>query len=256
MFINIVVEQYINHITPTPFNLVADPSVAWDANWNRPNWITAEFSLLYRWHSLMPDVIDWPGGPIPLRAFSLNNQPLLDSGLAAAMTAAAAQPAAALGALNTNPALLWIEELAANQARLNHLASYNAYRVQFGMDRAEAFSDITSDPKVEAALRALYPTPDDVEFYPGLFAEDRVDKSPLPGLLLRMVGVDAFSQALTNPLLSEHVWNEATFTPWGFQLIQDTHSLGQILQRQGAAVDPTDITMTQKSWSRGGWHLP
>jgi hypothetical protein len=256
MFINIVVEQYINHITPTPFNLVSDPSVAWDANWNRPNWITAEFSLLYRWHSLMPDVIDWPGQSIPLAQFALNNQPLLDSGLGAAMKAAAAQPSAALGALNTNPAILWIEELAANQARLNHLASYNAYRVQFGMPPATTFSDITSDPKVEAALRALYPTPDDIEFYPGLFAEDRVDKSPLPGLLLRMVGVDAFSQALTNPLLSEHVFNAATFTPWGLQLIQDTHSLGQILQRQGAAADPTDITMTQKSWAAGGWHLP
>lgn len=61
MFIKIVVEQYINHITPLPFNLVADPSVAWAADWNRPNWITAEFSLLYRWHSLMPDAIQWPG---------------------------------------------------------------------------------------------------------------------------------------------------------------------------------------------------
>ena len=55
MFIKIVVEHYINHITPLPFSLRADPSVAWTANWNRPNWITVEFSLLYRWHSLMPD---------------------------------------------------------------------------------------------------------------------------------------------------------------------------------------------------------
>ena len=29
MFIKIVVEQYINHITPAPFNLAADPQVAW-----------------------------------------------------------------------------------------------------------------------------------------------------------------------------------------------------------------------------------
>jgi prostaglandin-endoperoxide synthase 2 len=41
-----------------------------------------------------------------------------------------------------------------------------------------------------------------------------------------MVGVDAFSQALTNPLLSQHLYNEDTFTPWGFALITETSSLG------------------------------
>ena len=76
-------------------------------------------------------------------------------------------------------------------------------------------------------LQSLYPTLDDIEFYPGLFSKDRVAKSPLPGLLLCMVGIDAFSQALTNPLLSEHVFNEATFTAWGLQLILDTHSLAR-----------------------------
>ena len=82
-----------------------------------------------------------------------------------------------------------------------------------------------------------------------------MSKSPLPELLARMVAVDAFSQALTNPLLAEHVFNEDTFTPWGLQLINDTHSLGDILKRQGVAVDPKTITMTQPSWSYG-WHIP
>jgi Animal haem peroxidase len=247
IFIKIVVEQYINHISPTPFNLIADPSVAWTANWNRPNWITAEFSLLYRWHSLMPDAIDWSSGHIPLGNFGLDNRPLIGVGLAAAFSAAARQAAAELGALNTNAAILGLETLAVLQARFNHLASYNAYRVQFGLNAAQSFSDIASDPRVAAVLQELYPTPDDVEFYPGLFAEE--SKSPLPGLLLRMVGVDAFSHALTNPLLSEHVFNETTFTSLGFQLIQDTKSLGDILVRQGAAVNPKTITMIQPSWS-------
>src|SRR6201999_1964899 len=105
--------------------------------------------------------------------------------------------------------------LAVQQARTNRLASYNAYRQQFGMTPAASFSDITSNPRIAGLLAQLCATPDDVEFYPGLFAEDRVPKSPLPGLLLRMVGVDAFSQALTNPLLSEHVFNAETFTDWG-----------------------------------------
>ncbi len=255
LFIKIVVEQYINHISPAPFNLVCDPSIAWQAEWNRPNWITAEFSLVYRWHSLMPDAINWPGGPIPLAQFGLDNRPLLQSGLVSAFAAAAAQPAACLGACNTSEAIMWIESLAVQQGRDNRLDTYNAYRRQFSMVPAETFADISSDPHIQDILGRLYPTPDDVEFYPGLFAEDRVDKSPLPGLLLQMVAVDAFSQALTNPLVSEHVWNEATFTPWGFELIQETKSLGDIIVRQGSPIDPRKITMTQPGWSYG-WHIP
>ena len=256
MFIKIVIEQYINHISPAPFNLVADPSVAWDADWNRPNWITAEFSLVYRWHSLMPETLVFGGGaPVPLAAFRLDNSSLTGVGLGAAFKAAAAQPAAELGALNTGAALMMVEEFAIEQARSNRLAGYNAYRAQFGLDRAHSFNDISSDPRVVANLKSLYPTPDDVEFYPGLFAEDRVKRSPLPGLLLQMVAVDAFSQALTNPLLSAHVYNEATFTPWGFQLIADTKSLGDILKRLGLVSDPKTITMTQPTWSYG-WDMP
>jgi prostaglandin-endoperoxide synthase 2 len=255
MFIKIVVEQYINHITPIPFNFVADPSVAWTANWNRPNWVTAEFSLLYRWHSLMPDVIDWQGAPIPIATLGLNNQPLLNVGLEAAFTIAADQPAAALGALNTNAALLPLERLAVLQARTNRLDTYNAYRDQFGLPKAKSFTDISSNLRIVDILQNLYDTVDDVEFYPGLFSEDRVPKCPLPGLLLRMVGVDAFSQALTNPLLSEHVFNEKTFTAWGLKLIKDTRCLGDLLVRQGAKTDPKAVTMTQSTW-RYSWDMP
>jgi prostaglandin-endoperoxide synthase 2 len=248
MFIKIVVEHYINHITPLPFSLRADPSVAWNANWNRPNWITVEFSLLYRWHSLMPDVIQWTTGGIPIGDFTLNNQPLIDVGLDAAFSAAASQPTGELGVFNTADALLPIEILAVEQARANRLDTYNKYRVAFGMPPAQQFSDISKDQDVAALLQQLYGVPDSVEFYPGLFAEDLVPDCPLPGLLLRMVAVDAFSQALTNPLLSEHVFNATTFTQWGLDLINSTSKLGDILARNVPVRGPTPIEMTQSTW--------
>ena len=248
MFIKIVVEQYINHITPLPFSLRADPSVAWAAKWNRPNWITVEFSLLYRWHSLMPDVIEWPTGPIPIADFTLSNKPLLDVGLDAAFSAAAKQPTGELGAFNTATALLPIEDLAVQQARDNRLDTYNNYRQAFGIDPAKDFSDISSNPDVRALLQKLYGAPDNVEFYPGLFAEDLMPDCPLPGLLVRMVAVDAFSQALTNPLLSEHVFNANTFTQWGLDLINSTSKLGDILQRNVPKRGTTPIEMTQSTW--------
>lgn len=249
IFIKIVVEDYINHITPMPFSLHADPAVAWTANWNRPNWIAAEFSLLYRWHSLMPDTIIWTDAQIALADFTTDNRPLLRTGLDAAFSAAARQPAGELGAQNTGDSLLPVEIFAVSQARLNRLDTYNHYRVQFGMPAARSFADITHNPDVANLLESLYETPDNVEFYPGLFAEDRVQDSPLPGLMMRMVAVDAFSQALTNPLLSEHVFNASTFTTWGLNLIGATHSVADLVARNVPRRGETPIVMTQPTWS-------
>ena len=249
IFIKIVIEQYINHIMPIPFGIVADPSLAWNAAWNKPNWITAEFSLLYRWHSLMPDTIAWPDGQnVALKDFTLDNRPLLKVGLGAAFQAAAAQKAGALGAFNTAESLLMVETASVMQARFNRIATYNAYREAFGSKKATSFADISTNPAVAAKLEELYGTPDNVEFYPGLFSEDRVPGSPLPDLIMTMVAVDAFSQALTNPLLSEHVWNSGTFTQWGFGLIANTHSLSDLLVRTGSAPAGTKAEMTQADW--------
>jgi prostaglandin-endoperoxide synthase 2 len=146
MFIKIVVEQYINHITPLPFSLRANSAVAWTANWNRPNWITAEFSLLYRWHSLMPDSIDWPGGQILIADFQVDNRPLVKAGLDAAFAAAARQPAGRLGAFNTADALIDIEIRAVMQARLNRLDTYTAIARPSGWSRRSNFLRLAAIP--------------------------------------------------------------------------------------------------------------
>jgi prostaglandin-endoperoxide synthase 2 len=46
-----------------------------------------------------------------------------------------------------------------------------------------------------------------------------------------MVALDAFSQALTNPLLSENVFNETTFSLEGMKIIEKTRSLREIVAR-------------------------
>jgi prostaglandin-endoperoxide synthase 2 len=50
-------------------------------------------------------------------------------------------------------------------------------------------------------------------------------------LLTAMVGYDAFTQALTNPLLSSQIHTEDTFTRTGLGIIAGTRSLQQILAR-------------------------
>lgn len=252
VFIGIVVEEYINHISPTPIRLRADPSVAWTAEWNRPNWITAEFSLLYRWHSLIPDEMTWAGHAYPVGSLIMDNRPLLNAGLARGFEELSAQAAGELGAFNTTPALVALEQLAIHQGRLNNIAPYAHYLKAFGLPRPKRFEDVSTNPQVVDLLRRTYDTPEQIEFYAGLFAEDRVRNSPLPNLILRMVAVDAFSQALTNPLLSKHVFGTHgmdTFTPLGLDVIENTHSLGDVIRRNVANPSALGwVGMTQRDW--------
>ena len=73
----------------------------------------------------------------------------------------------------------------------------------------------------------------------------------LPSLIGRMVGVDAFSQALTNPLLSPRVFNEQTFSPVGMEIIGATRRLrtsctATCPKRPGQYL----VTMTRQDWQR------
>jgi prostaglandin-endoperoxide synthase 2 len=253
MFIKIVVEEYINHISPAGLKLRADPSGAWIAKWNRPNWITAEFSLLYRWHSLVPEQSVWNGVPDYAWKFQLNNAPLLKAGLAKSFEFVAAQPTAELGLGNSAPFLVPVEINAVQQGRTNRIASYNDYRALVGMKRAESFRDVTRDEARQRALSRLYASPDVMEFYVGLFAEDRVKNSPLPSLILKMVAIDAFSQAMTNPLLSQHIFGDpvnsvAAFTQLGLDEIKATGSLADILGRNSNWDGKTPVAMTRADW--------
>lgn len=250
LFIKMVVEEYINHISSAPFRLTADPSVAWDAPWNKTNWISTEFSLLYRWHSLVPDVIRWNGENHPLHATLMDNRLLLAGGLAGGFADMSAQRAGRLGPFNTPEALLAVEKNAIDQGRRVRLAPYADYCDYVGRPRPAQFSDISSDPAVVEFLSEAYESPADVDFYIGLFAEDQVPNSPLPSLLLSMVAVDAFSQALTNPLLSKHVFRESTFSAPGWDAINSTGSLRDIVDRNcpdGAG--NRAISMTRPGWT-------
>ncbi|WP_299153526.1 peroxidase family protein [uncultured Tateyamaria sp.] len=249
LFIKMVVEDYINHISPLPFTLRADPSVAWRAPWNKPNWITTEFSLLYRWHALIPDQVKWGGEMHPVHHTFMNNALLIDHGLKRAFSGVSQTQAAELGPRNTAEHLLHIEEASIRQDRFCQLASFSDYCAYMGQDRPATFEAISSDPEVAAALAEHYDSPRDVDFHVGLFCEDRVPNSPLPNLVLLFVALDAFSQAFSNPLLSEHVFRRETFSGPGWDAIHSTDTIRDIVERNvEGGVAGTFIAMTRDEW--------
>lgn len=264
-FIKIVVEEYINHINTTEFPLQADPKAAWRARWNRPNWMTAEFSLLYRWHGLVMENISWGDKAFPGISTLLNNSLLIDSGLAQSFVNVSANRTATLGLGNSATFLHKAEANAIEQARTNNIASYNDYRVAMGMEPARNFAAIvgSSDDAAEQArltalaerLRGLYGDVGNVEFYVGLFAERPEKNGPLPELVSAMVAMDAFSQALTNPLLSEHVWGNPAnrrlaLTDAGIEVFNRTKRLRDIVARNAPELGNGFVGMTRREWKR------
>ena len=137
------------------------------------------------------------------------------------------------------------------QGRAVQLAPYNDYRELAGFPRVTGFDQISGDPEIQAGLRDLYGHVDRIELYPGLFAEDTRPNSVLPSLIGRLVAVDAFSQALTNPLLAARVFNEGTFSPLGMEIIRTTGSLSDILHRNVPESPGRHlVTMTREGWRR------
>ena len=91
---------------------------------------------------------------------------------------------------------------------------------------------MTGDTSLAGQLAALYPGGvDTVDFMVGLRAEKRATDSVLGPLMLAMVGFDAFSQLLTNPLLAENVFTRQTFSDVGWETIEKTNSFQDIADR-------------------------
>lgn len=231
LLIKLVVEEYINHITPYHFQFMADPTAFYSAPWYRTNRMAVEFSLVYRWHSLIPETMRIDQQLLPGGRTLFHNQLLIQRGLGPLFDDMSTQPAGELGLFNTPSFLLGREANSVKIGRANRLASYNDYRALMGYPRVTDFDQINGDPMVQAALQRVYGSVDRIEFYTGLFAEEVRPNSALPPLIGRIVGMDAFSQAFTNPLLSANVFHPDTFSPTGWDILHETGTLADLLER-------------------------
>jgi prostaglandin-endoperoxide synthase 2 len=265
LLLKIVVEEYIRHIAPHDPPLQVVPGMVAKKPWNRSSWIAVEFNLLYRWHMLVPDTVTTEDGVVDAKDFLRdNNQLVLDRGIEWLMAQCSRSRAARIGLFNT-PAFLTdrrapdhpaVEERSIALMRFARLQTYNAYRQRFGMAPKKDFADLTSDAVVQARLAELYGNIDNLEWYVGIWAEDHPDDQMMGDLLTVMVGYDAFTQALTNPLLAPQVFNEATFTRAGMRVIKKTRSLQQILARNAADPAAAFTRFTYGPERRSRWSRP
>jgi len=251
ILLKIVIEDYINHITPVRFKFFVEPGMGVKEKWYQENWMSVEFNMLYRWHTMIPSEILLAGKPRSILDVMWDTDVVINTGLAALFDEASNQRCNATGLFNTDPCLLSTEQKTIEMGRENKLASFNAYRALCGYPKLETFQDISSKREVAEALQSMYKKSGDVELYVGLFAEDVRENGILPTLMATMVAVDAFSQALTNPLLTKESFNSETFSEAGMAQIQSTKSLNDVVQRNVTGESPAEplVTLTQQGWS-------
>ncbi|KKY16707.1 putative fatty acid oxygenase [Diplodia seriata] len=181
------------------------------------NQVSAEFNLVYRWHSatskrdekwtedMYQSMFGKPAAEVPMDELlrglakwdkTLDKDPqkrpfaglqrdskgkYSDDELVKILTESIEDCAGAFGANNVPKALRAVEILGMHQARKWGLATLNEFRKFFGLKPHDTFESINSDPKVAEQLRHLYDHPDYVELYPGLVTEEA--KEPMvPGV--------------------------------------------------------------------------
>lgn len=182
------------------------------------NQVSAEFNLVYRWHSAISDKDEkwtediWAGmfpgkGPKDvgktdlLRKFAEMEQntpadPLqrdvhgiarnaddgtLDEDTMVKIVVEGIEDCAnSFGAQRVPAVMRAIEILGIEQARTWNVATLNEMRKYFNLLPHRTFEDINSDKHVADQLRRLYDHPDLVEMYPGLIAEE-AKKPMVPG---------------------------------------------------------------------------
>ncbi len=252
LLIKLVVEEYINHITPYHFRFTLDERLSAmlaNASWHRENWASVEFNLVYRWHSLIPSYLSVGGRDLPMAQTLFAGALIPDPGLGRLFEDASHQRAGRIGLFNTDPVLRPVDVVSIADSRVLNLAPYNSYREHCRFPRVRSFDQVSGDERVSGALRELYRDVDDLDLYVGLFAEEPgAPDAMLPPLLTKIIAIDAFSQALTNPLLAPRVFNAATFSPYGLQIIATTRTLSDVLHRN-VPEDPRPrfVSMTRRA---------
>ncbi|KAK2624026.1 hypothetical protein QTJ16_006660 [Diplocarpon rosae] len=184
------------------------------------NQVSAEFNLIYRWHSAVSEKDDkWtqelysqmfpdqkpedvslgqllgalrskeaktPADPLEREFAGLERNPdgtLDDDDLVEILESSIEDVAGSFGANRVPKILKSVEILGIILARSWNIASLNEFREFVGLKKYSSFTEINPDLEVAEKLQSLYDHPDYVELYPGLVAEKaKPPMSPGSGL--------------------------------------------------------------------------
>lgn len=244
LLLKIVICDYVRHISPLNLPFTVALKAGNGQNWVRRNRIHIEFNLLYRWHSLIPDVFPFLPAQEDLKEnfarIRHNNQWLIDNGVAQTLQDFTQTSAGKMTLGNTPQQLRMVKRDTLKLMRASNLASYNCYRDRFGLHKVTSFEEVTGEKVMAAALSDLYGGKiDDLEFYVGMVAERHQSGGIMGDLMFNMVAHDALTHAMTNPLLAEEIHvkypgyeepGEHAFSNAGVEIIKKVETLDDLLR--------------------------
>jgi len=90
LLLNIILREYVAQVGVVKFPFEAEVGWAETQNWYRSNWINLEFSLLYRWHSMVPDTFKVGSRELSAADYRRHPQLIHELGVEAILTSASA----------------------------------------------------------------------------------------------------------------------------------------------------------------------
>ncbi|DBB11344.1 TPA: Prostaglandin G/H synthase 1 [Trebouxia sp. C0006] len=226
--IKIIVEEYVGQAI-SPFRDMAgikyDPDVMRAFSYpTLQNRIYLEFDHLYRWHSLIPDVLNL-GQRISFPDVVFQPQLLLDYPLEQITSAFINTSAGSMTAQNIPLYLYPITIQTMLDARAQHLQGFNAYRQAFELPKFTSFEDFGLNASLTSTLSKLYNNDvDQVEWFVGLMIESpAMGASFLAETMVSAVATFAISaiwntDLVKNPLL----WTSKRMTAAGKAWVEAT----------------------------------
>ncbi|MBI2825079.1 MAG: peroxidase [Planctomycetia bacterium] len=121
------------------------------------------------------------------------------------------------------------------RGRDHGLADYNSVRQAYGLAKVTDFSQITSDPEVQAQLKQLYGSVNNIDLWVGALAEDHVRGASV-GPTLKAIISDQFERLRDG----DRYWYERTFSGTTLDKLEHT-TLTDIIRRN------TDLTNLQSN---------
>eukprot|EP01080_Neovahlkampfia_damariscottae_P002615 gene2615-3575_t len=224
-----VVEDYINHILHAKnVRVNYKPEILFKSKFQYQERLHFEFNYLYRWHSMVPT--DFTLGKETHKFKDLQFKPkyIQEYGLETIVGNVTSQNIGRLGLNNTVDFLKPIEITTLLHSRVFKAKSFVEYKEFFEAVEIKDFSDITKNEELQKKLKEIYKDPKNIDYYVGLLAEDH--DYLVPDLMQQQLAIYAFTAIYSNPVASEHNWNEATMTKIGWERIHNTR-LSNFLNR-------------------------
>jgi hypothetical protein len=131
------------------------------------------------------------------------------------------------------------------RGRDHGLPPYNDTREALGLARAGSFSDVSSDPEIQARLSAIYPDPDAIDLWIGGLAEDPWQDAQV-GELFFTILKEQF-EALRD---GDRFWHELTLGEAGLLEVEQTR-LSDIIRRNTDIDDEIPDDVFHVGFSRG-----